>query len=62
MLTLGWTDGYSFVPAAFNMMASVGLGKHIMGVASRIDKRKSGYKRRQEVGCRKPDATHGNDP
>lgn len=41
MLTLGWTDGYSFVPAAFNMMASADLGKHIMGAASGIDKRKT---------------------
>ena len=29
MLTLGWTDGYSFVPAAFNMMASANPAKHI---------------------------------
>lgn len=56
MLTLGWTDGYSFIPAAFNMMASADPGKHIMGAASEIDKRKSGYKRRRETVCRKPDA------
>lgn len=56
MLTLGWTDGYSFVPAAFNMMASADSGKHIMGAASGIDRRKSGYKRRREAVCRKPDA------
>jgi len=56
MLTLGWTDGYSFVPTAFNMMASADPGKHIMGAASGIDKRKSGYKRRREAICRKPDA------
>lgn len=56
MLTLGWTDGYSFVPAAFNMMASADSEKHIMGAASGIDKRKSGYKRRREAVCRKPDA------
>lgn len=56
MLTLGWTDGYSFVPAAFNMMASADPGKHIMGAAFGIDKRKSGYKRRRETTCHKPDA------
>ena len=56
MLTLGWTDGYSFVPAAFNMMASANPAKHIMGAASGIDRRKSGYKRRQEAVCHKPDA------
>lgn len=56
MLTLGWTDGYSFVPAAFNMMASADPGKHIMGAAFGIDKRKSGYKRRREATCHKPDA------
>ncbi len=43
MLTLGWTDGYSFVPAAFNMMASADTRKHITGAASGIDRRKSGY-------------------
>lgn len=56
MLTPGWTDGYSFVPVAFNMMASADPKKHIMGASSGIDKRKSGYKRRQEAVCHKPDA------
>lgn len=56
MLTLGWTGGYSFVPASFNMMASADSGKHIMGAASGIDRRKSGYRRRQEAVCHKPDA------
>lgn len=56
MLTLGWTDGYSFVPVAFNMMASPDPKKHIMGASPEIDKRKSGYKRRQEAVCHKPDA------
>lgn len=56
MLTLGWTDGYSFVPVAFNMMASADPKKHIMGVSSGIDRRKSGYKRRREAVCHKPDA------
>lgn len=28
----------------------------VMGTASGIDKRKSGYKRRREAVCRKPDA------
>lgn len=56
MLTLGWTDGYSFVPVAFNMMASADPKKHIMGASSGIDRRKSGYKRRQEAVCHKPDA------
>lgn len=56
MLTLGWTDGYSFISAAFNMMASADPGKHIMGAASGIDRRKSGYKRRQRAICHKPNA------
>lgn len=56
MLTLGWTDGYSFVPVAFNMMVSADPDKHITGFSSGTDKRKSGYKRRQEVVCHKPDA------
>lgn len=56
ILTLGWTGGYSFVSTAFNMMASADPGKHIMGAASGIDKRTSGYKRRREAVCHKPDA------
>lgn len=43
LLTLGWTDGYSFVPVGFNMMASADAKKRVMPVSDSIDKRKAGY-------------------
>lgn len=56
MLTLGWTDGYSFVPVGFNMMASADAGKRVMPASDSIDKRKAGYKRRQDAVLHKPQA------
>lgn len=49
MLTLGWTDNYSFVPVAFNMMASADAGKRLLPASPNIDKRSSGYKNRQDA-------------
>lgn len=56
LLTLGWTDGYSFVPVGFNMMASANAGKRIMPASESIDKRRFGYKSRQEAILHKPQA------
>ncbi len=56
MLAPGWTDGYSFVPVGFNMMASADAGKRIMPASDSIDKRKAGYKRRQDAVLHKPQA------
>lgn len=56
MLTLGWTDNYSFVPVAFNMMASADAGKQLVPAAQNIDRRSSGYKTRQEAVLHKPQA------
>ena len=55
MLTLGWTDGATFIPTGFSLIASV---KSILcGVNEEIDKRTSGYKCRQEAVKPKPEAT-----
>lgn len=56
MLTLGWTDNYSFVPVAFNMMASADEKNRLVPASTSIDKRKSGYKNRQDAIQRKPEA------
>lgn len=56
MLTLGWTDNYSFVPVAFNMMASADAGKRLVPASTNIDKRSSGYKSRQDAVLHKPQA------
>ncbi|WP_019119056.1 IS4 family transposase [Brevibacillus massiliensis] len=52
MLTMGWSDGHSFVPMDFALLSSVKSG--INGMADGIDKRSHGYKRRQEAFCTAP--------
>ncbi len=44
MLTLGWSDGHSFMPIDFSLLSS--KKSQINGISSDIDKRTSGYKRR----------------
>ena len=52
LLTLGWTDGYSFIPVAFNMMASAKEEKRLIQSDSRIDKRTNGYRSRTDAASR----------
>lgn len=47
MLTLGWSDGHTFIPADFSLLAS--LKSQVNGIMEGIDKRTSGYKRRVEA-------------
>jgi hypothetical protein len=47
MLTLGWSDGYSFMPVDFALLSS--KKAQINGISDKIDKRSSGYKRRLEA-------------
>jgi hypothetical protein len=47
MLTLGWSDGYSFFPADFALLGSP--NSLINGINEQIDKRTSGFKRRLEA-------------
>ncbi|MBN2981091.1 transposase [Cohnella algarum] len=47
MLTMGWSDGHSFIPVDFSLLSSV--KSNINGMMKEIDKRTSGYKRRQEA-------------
>ena len=46
MLTLGWSDGHSFVPVDFALLSSTKSQLNVM--IAKIDKRTSGYKRRAE--------------
>lgn len=46
MLTLGWSDGATFMPIDFSLMSS--QKSQINGIDERVDKRTSGYKRRAE--------------
>ena len=48
MLTLGWSDGATFLPIDFALLKSP-TNSQINGIDNRIDKRTSGYKRRVEA-------------
>lgn len=56
MLALGWTDGYSYIPVGFNMMASADAKKRLAEANSSIDKRSNGSKNRKDAVLKKPDA------
>ena len=47
MLTLGWSDGATFMPIDFSLLSS--KKSQINGISESIDKRSSGYKRRLEA-------------
>ena len=47
MLTLGWSDGATFMPIDFSLLSS--KKSQINGISETIDKRTSGYKRRLEA-------------
>ena len=47
MLTMGWSDGHTFIPMDFALLSSSKSG--INGISDNIDKRTIGYKRRQEA-------------
>lgn len=50
MLTLGWSDGHTFLPLDFALLSSVKAG--LTGMNLEVDKRSCGYKRRKEAGLR----------
>lgn len=56
LLMLGWTDGFSFIPVAFNMLSSAKQEKRFREINPKIDKRTNGYKARISATMRKPDA------
>ena len=49
LLTLGWSDGVSFLPLDFTLCSSAKVNKRIQGVKKELDKRCCGYKRRMEA-------------
>jgi len=48
MLTLGWSDGNSFVPMMLSMFSSAKEDNRLAPMRDGIDKRTNGYQRRQE--------------
>jgi hypothetical protein len=49
MLTLGWSDGASFLPLDFVLCSSAKAEKRVQGINKELDKRSCGYKRRVEA-------------
>jgi len=47
MLTLGWSDGYTFMPIDFSLLSS--KKSQINGISEEIDKRTCGYQRRKNA-------------
>ena len=56
LLTLGWTDVYSFVPVAFAMLSSAKKEKRLNEIKDGIDKRTVGYRNRINAMMPKTDA------
>ena len=56
LLTLGWSDGYSFIPTGFNMLSSAEKSNRYNEVSSDMDHRTNGYRFRKESMMHKTDA------
>ena len=56
MLTLGWSDGYSFVPVGFNLLSSAKGSNRYQEISDKIDHRTNGYRARRESLLAKPEA------
>lgn len=55
LLTLGWSDGYSFIPTGFNMLSSAEKSNRYQEISDTIDHRTNGYKARKESIMHKTD-------
>ena len=44
LLTLGWSDGYSFIPVGFNLLSSAKKSNRYNEISENIDHRTNGYK------------------
>ena len=49
LLTMGWSDGASFLPLDFILCSSADASKRLQGIRKEMDKRCCGYKRRMEA-------------
>jgi len=49
LLTLSWSDGYSFVPVGFNMLSSANKENRYQEISEQIDHRTNGYKSRRKA-------------
>lgn len=56
MLTLGWSDGYRFVPLRFNLLSSAKKNNRYQEISDKIDHQTNGYRTRKESLLAKPEA------
>ena len=49
MLTLGWSDGYSFIPVGFNLLSSAKKSNRYQELSEDIDHRTNGFRARKEA-------------
>ena len=49
LMTLGWSDGVSFLPLDFILCSASKASKRLQGIRKELDKRCCGYKRRMEA-------------
>lgn len=49
MLTIGWSDGSTFLPVAFSLLSSRQEKRILCPADSKVDKRSAGYKKRSEA-------------
>ena len=56
LLTLGWSDGYSFIPTGFNMLSSASGSNRYNEMDDTIDHRTNGYRFRKESMLHKTEA------
>ncbi len=49
MLTIGWSDGTTFLPVAFSLLSSRHEKKILCPADTKVDKRSAGYKKRTEA-------------
>src|SRR5664279_4692161 len=55
MLTMGWSDGSSFIPILVSLLSSAKEKNRLVPMRDDLDKRTNGYKRRQESTRTSPD-------
>jgi hypothetical protein len=55
MLTMGWSDGSSFIPLLLSLLSSATEKNRLVPMRDDLDKRTNGYKRRQESTRKSPD-------
>lgn len=58
MLSLGWSDGNTFIPVSFNLLSSAKSSNVLSPMDKTIDKRTNGYKRRIDSQIKEPDAMY----